>query len=67
MADHQQPPGRLDFKKAVSVWKMRRAGWVQHRIAATLDVNQGRISEVLSGKRFAGSREAAEKGGAIDA
>lgn len=24
----------------------------QHQIAAALDINQGRVSEVLSGKRF---------------
>lgn len=54
---------RLNFSKAVAVWKMRKAGWLQHRIAARLDVNQGRISEILQGKRFPGSREAAEKCG----
>jgi predicted XRE-type DNA-binding protein len=27
---------------------------VQHEIAAALHINQGRVSEVLTGKRFAG-------------
>lgn len=27
--------------------------WYQHQIAAKLGINQGRVSEVLTGKRFA--------------
>lgn len=32
--------------------RMRADGLFQHQIAAALKMNQGRISEVLTGKRF---------------
>jgi predicted XRE-type DNA-binding protein len=38
---------------AEMVWKLREnTDLLQHQIAAALDINQGRVSEVLSGKRF---------------
>lgn len=38
----------------VSIIKARLAkGDFQHRIAADFDLNQGRISEIATGKRFA--------------
>lgn len=38
----------------VSIIKSRLArGDYQHRIAADFDLNQGRISEIATGKRFA--------------
>lgn len=38
----------------VSIIKTRIArGEFQHRIAADFDLNQGRISEIATGKRFA--------------
>lgn len=38
----------------VSIIKSRLArGDFQHRIAADFDLNQGRISEIATGKRFA--------------
>ena len=38
----------------VSIIKARIAqGEYQHRIAADFDLNQGRISEIATGKRFA--------------
>lgn len=38
----------------VSIIKARIAqGEFQHRIAADFDLNQGRISEIATGKRFA--------------
>lgn len=40
--------------QAVSIIKARLArGDFQHRIAADFDLNQGRISEIATGKRFA--------------
>lgn len=34
-------------------WLARETKLAQHQIAAKLDLNQGRVSEVLTGKRFA--------------
>lgn len=50
---------KLTFKDAISIWRMRWAGAFQHDIAAYFGVNQGRISEVLNGKRWKGSEGAA--------
>lgn len=33
------------------IWRLLRDGWYQHDIAATLGLNQGRVSEVKTGKR----------------
>lgn len=33
------------------IWKRLRAGHFQHDIAADLGINQGRVSEVNTGKR----------------
>jgi len=43
---------RLQLDDAVAIWLMRLDGAFQHVIAAHLHVNQGRVSEILSGKRF---------------
>lgn len=43
---------RLTRDDARLIWLRRSAGAAQHEIVAELGVNQGRISEVLSGKRF---------------
>lgn len=52
----------------VSIIKARiRRGDFQHRIAADYDLNQGRISEIAQGKRFAHVRPATlvdQRGGA---
>lgn len=47
-----QPSRHLTVEDAKLIWRLRREGELQSRIAAMLDVNQGRISEVLSGLRF---------------
>ncbi|MGE3248390.1 MAG: hypothetical protein AB7F96_10795 [Beijerinckiaceae bacterium] len=38
---------------AEDIRSMARDGFMQHDIAAKLRINQGRVSEVLNGKRFA--------------
>src|SRR5262245_31620902 len=38
----------LTFEDAIQVWHRHWDGEFQHRIAATFDVNPGRISEVLN-------------------
>ena len=42
----------LTEEMAEEIRKFRRLGMMQHDIAAYLKVNQGRVSEVLTGKRF---------------
>lgn len=42
----------LTLQDAVDVWRRRRGGEAVHLIAASMNVNPGRISEVLTGKRF---------------
>lgn len=54
-------PKNLTFDDAVSVWLMRWAGTYQHDIAAHFAVNQVRISEILTGKRFHGSEAKARQ------
>lgn len=51
------PSHRLTYEEAVKVWLMHWDGWLQSRIAAHFDVNQGRISEVLHGALHPGSRD----------
>lgn len=44
---------RLSKAMADRIRSLRRLGMMQHDIAAKIGVNQGRVSEVLTGKRFA--------------
>jgi hypothetical protein len=44
---------------AIEIWRMRSRGMCQHDIAANLHMNQGRVSEVLTGKRFPEARQLA--------
>lgn len=37
-------------------WYAQNTNLLQHEIAAHLNINQGRVSEVLSGKRYQGIR-----------
>lgn len=50
---------RLSLYDAVEVWRRREQGQAQHAIAAAIGVNQGRVSEVLSGKAFPEARQIA--------
>lgn len=43
-----------------AIWHRRSAGEAQHKIAAAFDVNQDRISEILSGKRFPAAKRLAQ-------
>lgn len=58
MENMGKPSRVLTFDDAIAIWRLRREGWLQSRIAAHFDTNQGRISEVLSGKRHPGSEAA---------
>ncbi|CAN5386063.1 hypothetical protein BH10PSE11_BH10PSE11_30910 [soil metagenome] len=53
------PTYQLTFDDAVDIWLRHWNGEFQHRIAATFDVNPGRVNEVLKGTKHGGSREAA--------
>lgn len=55
----REPSRRLTFEDAVEIWRRVLAGEYQHRIAAALDVNPGRVNEVIKGHKFPGSREMA--------
>ena len=60
MSTNRRKPSRsLTFEDAKGIWKRSWAGEFQHRIAASLDVNPGRVNEVLKGRRHKGSRDAA--------
>jgi transcriptional regulator with XRE-family HTH domain len=50
----------LTLNDAVEIWNRRSAGEAQHKIAAAYDVNQGRISEILSGRRFPAAKRLAQ-------
>lgn len=43
---------RLTMEMADEIRSLARIGMMQHDIAAQVGVNQGRVSEVLTGKRF---------------
>jgi len=50
---------KLTFEDAVDVWIRVWDGEFQHRIAASYDVNPGRISDVIKERAHKGSKEAA--------
>jgi hypothetical protein len=49
------------FDDALKVHRLHINGWYQHEIAAKLGFNQGRISEVMTGKRHPLARIAVEQ------
>lgn len=59
MNDNGKPSPALTFDDAVQIWLRHWSGEFQNRIAARLDVNPGRVNEVLKERKFIGSREAA--------
>lgn len=50
----------LTLSDAIEIWRRRSAGEAQHKIAAAYDVNQGRICEILSGRRFPAAKRLAQ-------
>lgn len=59
MFEAKKPSRRLTLQDAVRIWKLHSEGWFQNRIAALLDVNPGRINEVIKGKKFPESHKIA--------
>lgn len=53
------PSYSLTFEDAVEIWLRHWAGEFQNRIAASFDVNPGRVNEVLKERKHVGSREVA--------
>jgi predicted XRE-type DNA-binding protein len=51
----------LTLEHAIAMWQMRRQALCQHEIAAALKLSQGRVSEVLTGKRFPEAEALARK------
>lgn len=59
MANDNNPPSyRLTYEDAIKIWRLHREGKFQNRIAASFDVNPGRINEVLKERTHIGSRKA---------
>lgn len=52
----KRPSRRLTFEDAVQIQLRRMNGEYQHDIAAAFGINQGRVSEIVNGHRFFGSR-----------
>ena len=50
----------LTLVDATEIWRRRRNGEVQHKVVAAFDVDQGRISEILTGKRFPAAKRLAQ-------
>jgi hypothetical protein len=59
MNDNDKPSYTLTYDDAIQIWLRHWNGEFQNRIAASLDVNPGRVNEVLKERKFVGSREAA--------
>lgn len=52
---------QLTKEDAVQVWVRHWSGEYQHVIAASFGVNQGRVNEVLKGRRHPGSEDIARQ------
>jgi transcriptional regulator with XRE-family HTH domain len=50
----------LTLNDAIEIWRRRSSGEAQHKIAAVFEVNRGRISEILTGKRFPAAKRLAQ-------
>ena len=54
------PSPPLTAEMASFIKRMRAEGLYVHQIAQALKINQGRVSEVLTGKRFAAAPSAVQ-------
>lgn len=59
MVSTERGPYRLTFDDAVNVWNRYLNGEFQHHIAASFQVNPGRVNEILKGHKHVGSEQAA--------
>jgi hypothetical protein len=60
--DARQSSRHLTFDDAVQIVRMYDEGMLQSRIAAHFDVNQGRVSEIVTGLKFYNARAVARSG-----
>lgn len=56
MSNMKRKPYHLTFDDAVCVWLRHWNGEYQHRIAASYDVNPGRVNDVIKERKHFGSR-----------
>lgn len=61
MNDNDKPSYTLTFDDAIAIWLRYWNGEFQNRIAASFDVNPGRVNDVLKGRKHEGSRDEAMK------
>ena len=61
MNDNDKPSYTLTFNDAVTIWLRHWNGEFQNRIAASFDVNPGRVNDVLKERKHMGSRAEALK------
>jgi hypothetical protein len=59
MPNDNNPSYKLTFEDAIMIWLRHWNGEFQNRIAASYDVNPGRVSEVLKERIHNGSRKIA--------
>ena len=59
MTNDNMPSYTLTFDDAIQIWLRHCKGELQNRIAASFDVNPGRVNDVLKERKHVGSREAA--------
>lgn len=57
----KKKPQHLSFDDAVHVWLRHWNGEYQHRIAASYDVNPGRVNDIIKERKHFGSRAEAAK------
>ena len=57
----KRKPYQLTFDDAVHVWLRHWGGEFQHRIAASYDVNPGRVNDIIKERKHFGSRAEAGK------
>ncbi|SPF81179.1 hypothetical protein [Pseudoprimorskyibacter insulae] len=56
---NRRPSHALTFNDAIEICELYLAGEFQNRIAAKFDVNPGRVSEVIKGRKFIGAMQQA--------
>lgn len=61
MNDNDKPSYTLTFDDAVAIWLRHWTGEFQNRVAASFDVNPGRVNDVLKERKHLGSRDEAMK------
>lgn len=61
MKNPENPTYSLTFDDAIDVWLRHWAGEYQHRIAASYEINQGRVCDVLKERLHPGSKAVALK------